>query len=160
MAPLRRLVGFLIHVPVLLVGFAVYLVTGRTPLPAAVSLRRLYCLTDGRLNDAWGRALARRHPPYDLGDVDGVLGELTDAGLDAAVRGLSTNGFHVFDVKLDRATVDAIVEHARRVPAALTPQPPNGPAIARYDGAPLAPAYWFDEADLFRSPAVRHVALD
>jgi Phytanoyl-CoA dioxygenase (PhyH) len=142
-------------------GLAVHLVTKRTPIAAAGSLRRLFVATDGRFNDAGARITSIVHPPVAVDDVQGVLGDLDADAVAAVARDIERNGYHVFDVRLGPATCERIIDFARRTPAKLVPAPKGGPAESTYEAAaPLAPRYAFDEHRSFELPELQELATD
>jgi hypothetical protein len=142
-------------------GLATYLLTKRTPLAAAGSLRRLYVASDGRVNDAGARASSILHPPVSLGPVTGVLGELNAPDIEEIADDIRRHGYHVFDARLGPDVCERIVEFARRIPATLTPAPAGGPAEAVYDPAsPLATRYDLPEDRIFELPELQELATD
>src|SRR5436190_12720344 len=69
-------------------GCAYYLATGTTPFRAYGSMRRLFCLTDGRFNDAVSNVLGFFKPPVPLDTTKGVLGDMQGGTLDRVVGDL------------------------------------------------------------------------
>jgi hypothetical protein len=156
-----RFVWLLIDPFLFAYGLAVHLVTKKTPIAAAGSLRRLFVATDGRFNDAGARITSIVHPPVAVDDARGVLGELDSGEVEAVAHDIERNGFHVFDVRLDPATCERIIDFARRTPAKLVPAPKNAPAESTYDpSSPLAPRYMFEERRSFELPELQELATD
>jgi Phytanoyl-CoA dioxygenase (PhyH) len=156
-----RFLWLLLDPVVLAVGLAVHHLTKRTPLLAAVSMRRLYVRTDGRLNDVAGRLSSAFHPPVPVDRTAGVLGDLDAWAIDAIARDIDQNGYHVFETKLDSGVCERIVEFARQTPATLRPAPTGRPAESVYDPAsPLAPRYDFSEDRIFELEELQELATD
>jgi len=90
--------------------------THMTPEQSYYSLRRLYCLTNGRFNNAASRILSLFHPPTELPQADSILGDVTNSSIARIVRDIETNGFHVFDRKLPSEIVNTLHEFAETIP--------------------------------------------
>lgn len=79
--------------------------TNVTPTESYYSLRKLYCLTNGRFNDAVSWVLSRRHPVRQIPPSESILGDVSDNSIRRIARDIETNGFHVFDRKLTAETI-------------------------------------------------------
>jgi hypothetical protein len=157
MARHLRKVWFVLDPVILLAGLMVHLVTKRTPHVAMLSLRRLFVVTDGRLNDASARVTGVLHPPRKLAPVEGVLGTLTAEDVDRLARQIDRDGFIVFDAKLSPDLCDRITEYALSTPA----HPDGGERVALYDRAnPQAARYEFDEQTIFGMPELQEMLAD
>src|SRR5690348_11320082 len=86
--------------------------TGRTPPSAYQSLIRLYCLTRGQSNDLISSLLARMHRPVDLGQMDGILGNLDSLEFDRITHALDDKGYFVFDRRLPADICDRLLKFA------------------------------------------------
>ena len=149
------------HAVVFLGGLAAFVVTRKTPLPAAISMRRLFVLTNGRSNDVAGKVSGLLHRPYEIPRARGVLGELSQDDARRAADLLKRDGFVVFDTRLDPETCDEIAAFTQGQPADLVPPPEDGPAYAPFDpAAPRATRYQFREEVMMRSPVLRRLAVD
>jgi hypothetical protein len=162
---MRRSVRFIWVVLVdpflLAMGAVAQVLSGHTPAFAEGSLRRLFVATDGRVNDAGARVSAAAHPPVPLGTVNGVLGALDAAAVDAVAGDIERNGYHIFDAKLDPEICERIVAFAKQTPARIIPAPPEGPAEGVYDpAAPLGPRYDLAEQRIFELPELQELAVD
>jgi hypothetical protein len=161
---IRRKARLLVDVPrelaVMMPGWAYYLATGKTPLRAYSSMRRLYYLTDGRFNDAVHQILRRLRPPVALDRTEGVLGDMRGEGLNRVLRALDQDGFYVFEKRLPDDAIRTIREFALR-----TPCKPNGegaspePVLFR-EGACQAPTFHFDSNDLLACEPIRELLVD
>ena len=151
----------IVYTPIFLIGLIVFVVTKKTPFVAAVSLRRLFCLTNGRLNNGLGKASAVLHPPQPIGDPSGVLGEMDVAALDRVCGALERDGFYVFERKLDPAICDEVYRWANEIPGEPVPRPADAPHHLVYDReALIAPKYQFDEATILSSEHLRALTTD
>jgi hypothetical protein len=156
-----RFIWLFIDPFLLAAGLLVHLFTKRTPLAATGSLRRLFVVTDGRINDAGARVSAALHPPVSLGTVRGVVGELDPSAVDSIARDIERNGYHVFEAKLDQGTCQRIVDFAGNATATIIPGPAGGPSESVYDPAsPLGPRYDLAERRMFELPELQELATD
>lgn len=156
-----RFVRILLDPLVFVAGLAVYALTKRTPLAAALSLRRLYVSTDGRLNDAGARVSSILHPPIDLPLAGGVLGRLDAPEISEIAHEIELKGFFVFDVTLDSSICERIGRFARETPAMLYPKVKGADDLVVYDPErPLAPRYEFEERRIFELNELQELATD
>jgi hypothetical protein len=101
-------------------GLAYYLATGKTPVRAYQSLRKLFYLTDGKFHDAAHSVVRRLHPPVALDRTSGVLGDMQGARLEQVLSVIDRDGYFVFEERLSPADVEEI--HAFGVSARCTPR--------------------------------------
>jgi hypothetical protein len=141
-------------------GYRRYLLTGQTPEQAYFALRRLFCATNGRWNDAQLAVFREAYPPVAPPPGPSVLGEFGGQALSRAVTDLQRDGFHRFEARLSTEVCDKLLEHALREPC--TPiLPAGGAAPVRFDaGAPLANTYDFAEKTLLALPESQQLVLD
>src|SRR5690242_20151651 len=76
-----------------------------TPVQSYQSLRRLYCLTNGRFNDTASWLLSRLYHVDQIPADHSILGDTSDQKIMRIVADLQTSGFHVFDRKLPMEAV-------------------------------------------------------
>jgi hypothetical protein len=87
-----------------------------TPIEAYQSLRKLYCLTNGRFNDAVSWFLSCLYPVDEVPSGESVLGDVSEDAVTRVVEDIQTNGFHVFDRKLPSETVNDLRAFAESIP--------------------------------------------
>ena len=99
-------------------GYCRYLFFSKTPVSAHKSMRRLFCITNGRSNDFVAKLISVFYPPKPPSKhvQDGVLGVIDDAALDSIISELDNNGYYVFENKLDSETVDKLMQFAEDIP--------------------------------------------
>src|SRR5215468_5502972 len=97
-------------------GYREFRSTSETPKESYHSLRKLYCLTNGRFNDAVSWVLSFCHTVNDVHPGESILGELSDNAVARIVEDIETNGFHVFDCKLSPRTIRALRAFAETIP--------------------------------------------
>jgi hypothetical protein len=142
-------------------GYLAYLATGDTSLGAYASMRRMYVLTNGRLNDAIGRLHGAFHRPYAIREPHGVLGDLTPQRSTEIAETLKRDGFFVSPVRVPLEVCQRLAAFARDAECMLVPAPSNGPARQRFNTAALqAPRYDLEEATLLRSPDAQALLTD
>jgi len=151
--------GWLVLWPLLVLGVAVYRVSGATPWISYWAMRRLYCSTRGRSND-W---LVRRLGKAPTAAVSRPQGPrlLAETEIQGALDDLSRDGFHVLPVRLSSEQCDALTELATSLPGRLIPAPDGGPADALYDATnPLATRYNLPESLVVADPVVGGLIAD
>lgn len=148
-----------VWVVVFAVGGLVHLITGHTLRRSFGSLRRPFCLTNGRLNDWLASITALVYPALDDAPVDGLLGGIS---LDETLAGLRECGFAVLPVRLPAEACLEIEQFARTAPAAPWPRPAGAPAQVRVGQAAEAPApsYSFGEQAVLGSLEVVALITD
>lgn len=146
------------HFTRFVIGYVIFLTTGKTPFFAYVSFRTLFALTNGRLNSTVGRLSGLLHPPYEISAVEGVIGKLDRSQITRMADRIRENGFLVFDAKLDPATCDRIRDFALSTPS--KPVSSTTPRALYNRESLLATRYDFDEQEIFASEDVQQIALD
>jgi hypothetical protein len=142
-------------------GYLRYAFTGATGSDYYYDMRRLFRLTNGRLNDAIARVHRIVKRPYLLPNRVGVLGDLTDDRLDPITAGLKRDGLFRFDARLSTDICARLRSWALRTPARPIPAPSTGDDRLIYDGAnPVATKYMFDPQAVFENPDVQRLASD
>ncbi|MES2431376.1 MAG: phytanoyl-CoA dioxygenase family protein [Bacteroidota bacterium] len=96
-------------------GFKILKKTGKTPDFAYHAMRSLFVETGGSSNDVISKLIKQKK--YEgINFSDGVLQFKNSTELKDSVKSLQQNGFHIFDAKLDEATVNKIVDYAKSTP--------------------------------------------
>jgi len=89
------------YAAMIVVGFACYLATKKTPMFAHQSMIRLFCLTSGHSNDWISASIGFFKRPYCFRSAGGVIGEMAEpASRDQALRALRESGYHLFERRL------------------------------------------------------------
>jgi Phytanoyl-CoA dioxygenase (PhyH) len=138
-----------------------------TPTESYYSLRKLYCLTNGRFNDTASWVLSRFHPPTELPQADSILGDISDASVARIVRDIEANGFHVFDGKLPVETVNSLCGFAQTIPCqaiVVSNERKLGDyagVMAPYPRHPVqSPRYDMAQADILENNTVQQLLMD
>ena len=138
-----------------------------TPTESYYSLRKLYCLTNGRFNDTASWVLSRFHPPTELPRADSVLGDVSDASIARIVRDIETNGFHVFDRKLSAETINSLRRFAQTIPCEaifMSTEKEMGRHVEKltpYGQHPdESPKYDIAQKDILGNPTVQQLLMD
>ena len=141
--------------------------TNKTPSESYQSLRKLYCLTNGRFNDAVSWVLSRFHPVSKLPPAGSILGDVSEDAVTRVVEDIQTNGFHVFDRKLGSETVNSLRAFAETIPcqAILTSNEQKvgeyADKLAPYRQHPVeSPKYDITQRDILCDPTVQQLLMD
>jgi hypothetical protein len=152
-------------------GYREFERTGETPTPAYLAMRQLFCVTNGEFNDIVHRLLqdTQGGPPRPVAS-SGVLGTLDEVRLAAVVERIGSQGYHVFEQRLDPALCDSLRALALETPClvsggdgAVTPSAPvpyrsERPIANRYDLPEVAPAAHPGVQALLLDDSIRAVA--
>ena len=153
-------IGYVLLYPLLILGYLLSGVTGKTPKWAYIAFRRLHCITDGAVNAWLSARISRRSRLIEFRDGAGVRG--AGPGLDAevarAVEALREKGYYVFDERLPAEMREALLEFARVTPSNQVPAVQKAPVPVHLEmDSPRAPRYQFDEETLIRSPEIQRI---
>lgn len=145
-------------------SYLIFLITNRTPKVLYILHRKLFVRTNGRLNDFMTRQYAKWVGTYEIPEATGVLGKINDANAQAIAASIDDKGYHIFDIKLNDATIDKLQHFARTEPAhALALKQKIGFTEEEYlfnEKEPIAPKYSFNGDRLLTSPVLRKIAFD
>jgi hypothetical protein len=143
-------------------GYRTFVKTGEAPWDAFMSMRQLYCDTDGWLNDAVAYAHRWSHPPIAINDADGALGRLSRGDIAEILHHLDRDGCYVFPNRVDDAVCDGLTRYALETPLELTyDQGQDGPKVARYEPAnPRAVRYECIQQTLMESRCAQQLVAD
>jgi hypothetical protein len=150
----------------LAVGFAVYLLSGRTPRYAYYGMVGLFCLTRGRSNDLLSRFIGLASPPYRLSGARGVLGDMAVPEVrEPVVSELRNRGYYVFPRAIPADLCDRLLDFAQTRPC--IPRQQDGATAGSALGkivfprsAPKAVRYDFDPQDLLQNEDVQRLLAD
>ena len=153
----RRFVFRLVDIPLLIAGIVAFALGGRTPRPAYHAMRRLSGASNGRLNRLWQRWAALRRPAAAPVAIDGFLGPMAPAEIEAIAARLRSDGYCPIERRLPAELCDALVEFARREPS--LPMGAREPVVYSEETA-TALRQDFDEATILRSPTACRIVFD
>ena len=151
----------LVYYPLFWLGYAAFRATGRTPKLSYLSFRRLYGMTQGRLNQRVSESIRRPAPTLDA--REGLLGsgEALESELGAALESLRRDGFYVFRNKLSESMIEELKGFSETTPARLVPPPPGDSPHQTFDPEnPRAPRYQFSEQQMLADVAVQRLLAD
>lgn len=98
-------------------GWCVYVVTGRTPAKAYQSMIYLFCRSGGRFNDRISALIATFSGKADLSGQAGVLGTVSPEFLAIHLDQLKDRGYLVFPSALSIEVCDRLMTFALATPA-------------------------------------------
>jgi Phytanoyl-CoA dioxygenase (PhyH) len=141
-------------------GFHSFEITGETPFEAYLSLRKLYCLTNGKLNDFVANLIGICYPEYSIEQVNSILGSSNNQLSTQIAQSVERDGFYKFDHKLPKQYCDQIRQFALTNPCKpnLDELPESG---VLYDSkSAIAPIYRFDENLLLQNSLIQTIVTD
>jgi hypothetical protein len=163
---IRAALRFLFHWLRLGVGWAAYLLTGRSPAFAYQSLVLLFCRSGGASNDALSRRISRARPAYRFPDAAGVLGDLSGQNLAEFTGRLDRDGYCVFPVLLPEAICQRLTEFALRQPSVIRRDESGSAAggarvaYAEDRAAPRGVSYDFGQNEILANRDVQALLCD
>ena len=138
------IVGYVLLYPLLILGYLVSSVTGKTPKWAYIAFRKLHCTTGGAVNAWLSARISRRSRFIQFGDGAGVQGARPELDAEAAraLEALSEKGYYVFDERLPDGMREALLEFARVTPSTQVPAVQKAPVPVHLEmDSPRAPRY-------------------
>ncbi len=108
-------------------GYLTFRRTGFTPPAAFQAMRELYCITNGRANDAMAAISGFLHPPPGVPKAAGALGEFTAGEVGRIAAQIHRDGYCVLERRLPPAIQSALVELGLSAPTKpLVSKPGDG----------------------------------
>lgn len=149
----------------LVIGFFVYLVTGKTSQVAYQALITVFCITKGRSNDFFSWMLGKCRQPYIFNATpEGVAGELSGDALTTAVSELKERGYYVFKNRVSGDICDRLLAYATTHPCKMRPmdgEKPGAIVTTIYNrNQPQAVRYEFSQEELLKNPDVQNLLAD
>lgn len=114
-------------------GYIPFLMSGRNDKKTLFSLRRLFCATNGRFNDAltWWNRLGRK--PYAVDTGDSIIPQLDSKRTQTIVRAIESDGYYIFPTKVPSDIVNGLARFASETCVTVTTedgnQLPNCPPV-------------------------------
>lgn len=140
-------------------GYLTYLYTGITPEKAYVSMRWLYCLTNGRFNDLMQQFIGSVHPPYSFPSGRGILGNLDETAVEEVIAGLRQDGIWVFNERVAPELCERLKTFASTVDCCVPTFSDSG--RVRYDpDRPVSVLYRVPEVELINDNEVQSLLAD
>lgn len=152
----------LVYLGLSVIGYAWFLITGKTPVYCFEGMRRLYFLTNGRSNDTF-LAIARAYVPSPAPPevCEGILGRLTRQDVLRIVETIRTQGYFVPPVRLADEVVAKIRTHAETNPCHPMHGYRIGSEAVLFDASnPAATRYDFHGPALMKEPVFQRIAAD
>lgn len=162
---MKSLINYFLMVPYLILfigGFIVFKLTGKTPKPSYISMRRLFLITNGYFNDFTSFIINIFRPKYQDISSNGILGTLNRQEIKEITNDIRENGYHVFNVKLSNREVERLLTYARQEP--LKPLEVEtgryGDPIVLDENQIISPRYQFESDQLFSRPEICAIVFD
>ena len=160
---LKRLARAGIDVASLAGGWITYVVTGRTPQWAGMSLIRLFCASGGRSNDLMARLVSWRFPPVAIAAAPGFLPARDAQQVARGTAALRERGYHVLEHRVPDQISDRLLDFALMQPAILRASEgqTGSPRTALYDPQhPQAVRYEYAQQVLIDNPDIQKLMAD
>ena len=142
-------------------GYREFKRNGKTSDAAYYSMRRLYCTTNGRFNDAMGSLCKAIHRKKNADLSDSVFGDASEQEVKQIGTSLKRDGFYKFERKLPKELCEHILDVALTTkgdPITLDAMP-NAPALFNRAN-PETVKHQFRGSDLFKDEAIQQLSTD
>jgi hypothetical protein len=144
-------------------GYFRYLWTDRNDATAYYAMRRLYCVTRGRTNDALALLHRVTHRPYPVDLGRSLIANLDGRRVAEVVRQLDTNGYYNFGKVLSDEDCQALTDFALRTPFQVLREQGMAPETEMrcFDPAnPVGLGYHARGQDLMEQPDAQRIVGD
>jgi len=155
------------YVPILVVGYIYFLLTGKTPLVSFVAFRKLYCITRGKSNlllDHVARKVEARRAVLPPKISEGLIfGDVSKAEeFSEALENLRKNGFYKFKKKLDANSVSKLIEFSLNAKALVEGDTLRTKTVVQSIDFQnlLGPRYMIDSNEFCRSKELAEFVLE
>jgi hypothetical protein len=162
---IEKLAKGLLYCMRLLIGFAVYLATKKTPTFAYYSMVGLFCLTRGRSNDLLSKLIGLVRRPYSFTRAEGILGDMAAKTVnEPIVAQLRSRGFYVFESCLPEKLCDSLLQYALSHPCKTRimdgDKKPRSIEVIYPRDRPAAVRYDFETLQLLENEDVQKLLAD
>lgn len=141
-------------------GYEQFHKDGKYNESAYYSMINMFCKTDGQFLLDKHNEIARNSPRKRISDnVDGVLGSLNKVEFDSFNQKLNSEGYVIFNKKIDPNIIERIKKFAIETPAYIVPVNNDGPMI--YDETNLkSEKYYFNDNQLANNVDIQKLIMD
>lgn len=149
----------LLHFARFSLGYCYYKIRKVTPSGAYLSMRQLYCATNGKFNNSVARFENMFKKNYPLDNVNGILGKLDHSDVVSISEQIEKDGYYIFPQPLDEALINKLVHFANTqncIPRIGTSKEP----VKYNKEQPVSPVYDFTNQDLVEDPTVQSLLID
>ena len=144
-------------------GLSLFETTGVTSTAAYSALRKMFILTGGKSNDKISLAISKKNGKYNLDNVEGVLGKLSNDDIKNMVNAMNKDGYYIFDQKLPQAQVDELYNYAINIPCKYLDVEKgqySTEEVLFNPGSPIAPRYDFSPQSIINRPVIQQLLFD
>ncbi|SIO49092.1 phytanoyl-CoA dioxygenase family protein [Chitinophaga niabensis] len=148
----------LFHLANFSLGYFYYKMKGVTPNRAYMSMRQLFCTTNGKVNGVAASVDNLFKSEYKFTEVQGILGKLTKQDIESISNSIQEKGYHIFPVPLEQDLINKLVEfatHQKSIPR-MGEQVP----VEYNKENPISPIYDFTNQDLFENQSIQSILVD
>jgi len=142
-------------------GYCSHLLRGTHDRAAFLALRRLFCATNGRLNDLLAYCHSATHRPYAVDARTSLLPGMDQKEVARAVQCLDHDGYYVFEQRLPEEACQRLTELALNAPCTGVDQNVQTIELEQFDSA-RSSGVRFDlrQQDIMENPTGQRIASD
>lgn len=125
------------------------------------SLRQLYCLTNGKINDLIVLITRYFNPPKKNNNLNGLLGEFSENDILEISQKIYENGYYIFENKLSGSFCDDLIKFTSDLPATPTILNDQTPPKVIFDKNNLISSrYQYDSQDIIEHGLIQSLIAD
>lgn len=162
---IKNKIKFLAYPFIFLFGVIYFTLTKRNFTQGFASLRYLFVLSNGKINDFSSKVIRFFIPKYKITKTGGVLGELSKNDIENIVSDIETNGFHVFENKLKDNDVNDLVRFATETKVSYLDFNQKHISYSKEkvlfdEKSTLSPRFQFNNKELFENDTIKKLVFD
>jgi len=139
-------------------GYLHYLATGHTPKPAFLSMRALFCHSDGKICQEMQEFFVSHYSPHNFPPSAGILEIPSGESIPEIVNALKTQGYYIFKQKLPEVICEKL--HAFAMETECNPQSSPNQRTKYNPLAPISVKYSLSYEDMLRNAEIRRLLSD
>jgi hypothetical protein len=162
---IKTLIKPIIYPFIFFFGIIYFFVTKKNFMQGFASLRYLFVMTNGKINNVSSKVISFFIPKYKITKAGGVLGDLSKNDIENIVSDIETNGFHVFENKLKDTDVNDLVRFASETKVSYLDFNQKHIAYSKEkvlfdEKSTLSPRFQFNNQELFENDTIKKLVFD
>lgn len=162
---MKSIIKFFVYPFIFLFGVIYFTLTKKNFTQGFASLRYLYVMSNGRINDFCSKIISLFYPKYKINSAKGVLGEISKSEINTIVEDIDQNGFHVFETKLNSKIVDDLVKFATETKVSYLDFNQKHITYSKEkvlfdENSTLSPRFQYNNQELFQNNTIKELIFD
>lgn len=150
---------------IFLTSLIIYLITGKTLPSGYASFRYLFVKTNGKINDVCNKIISIFNKSYEIKEVDGVLGKLSESDISSIAKEIEINGYYVFNTGLNDELTNELYNFAKETRVSYLDFDQKHITYSKEkvlfnEDNPVSPRYQFNNEELFQNNTIKKLVFD